>query len=157
MRSLVLFLCLAATSLGAEPNKGTGVELDAPKKIVKNIGFLKVQAKSDGPVNFDVEAQFDDPDVEFSWERLADKTVLVAVPYSRGVIRIEAWRVPGQAGDTLAKTLIEVEPPSPSPRPPSPSRTIRPPSPAGTSPASRRSCGATTTRTPRARSAGRDS
>src|SRR5436309_1471414 len=73
----------------ADPPKAV-LTLDAPKSVPAGSGYFKIRAAAAGPVSFDVEAQFDDQAVVFQSEQLDAATLLVGVPASAGVIRVEA-------------------------------------------------------------------
>jgi hypothetical protein len=123
----------AATPVPARPNVVPGLTLDEPQKLtVGQKSYLKIKAKADGPVTFDVEAQFEDEGVNFEWERLDDLTVLVAVPASKGVIRVAAVAVVALKPTKFAKTYIEIDGPAlPSPSPTKPAQPLAPPKPVG--------------------------
>lgn len=82
--------------------------------VAKIVATVAVADKDKDKVKmvWDVEAQFEDPDVEFDWEvRDGGMAVQVVIPDSRGVIRVSAVAVVnGEPTDArMAKTLITVD------------------------------------------------
>ncbi len=122
--SMVLLCAVALSLVAADGGQGSqkphvvnGLTLTEPttknKPGVARI-VAKVDAKDKGKVKvvWDVEATFEDQDVEFDWEvRDNGLAVQVVIPDSRGVIRISAVAiVDGEPTDTrMAKTVIVVD------------------------------------------------
>lgn len=93
------------------------IVLQAPKSVPSGSGYFKVIAVAGGPVSFDVEAQFDQADAPFQYEQLDAKTVLIGVPASAGVIRVEAAVAVAGGPPVFAKAFIDVTAPA-KPKPP---------------------------------------
>ena len=103
----------------ADPVKEV-ITLDAPKSVLSGSGYLKIHAEAAGLVSFDVEAQFDDETVAFQYEQLDADTLLVGIPASAGVIRVEAATAVDGKAPVFAKAFIAVvAPPKKEPPPPS--------------------------------------
>lgn len=108
----------------APPSPVAALTLKAPATVPAGSGYIKVRATAASAVSFDVEAQFEE-DVTFQYEQLDQYTLLVGVPASAGVIRIEAAVSVAGAAPVFAKAFIEVvavkkkEPPvTPATKPP---------------------------------------
>lgn len=91
----------------ADPPKAV-LTLDAPKSVPAGSGYFKIHATAAGVVAFDVEAQFVDDDALFESEQLDATTLLVGVPASAGVIRVEAAVAVDGKAPVFAKAFIEV-------------------------------------------------
>jgi hypothetical protein len=100
------------------------ITLDAPKSVPAGSGYFKIHASAAGPVSFDVEAQFADADAIFESEQLNASTLLVGVPASAGVIRVEAAVAVDGKAPVFAKAFIEVVAPKPKDPPAAPAKPV---------------------------------
>lgn len=110
---LLLFAGLVLADDSSEQNKVTGLELPEPLEKTRP-GYAKISAKCDAKcdIRWDVEAQFDDADVEFRWElRDEGKSVQVVIPDSSGIIRVTAIAIlDGKfTSQRMAKTYVTVK------------------------------------------------
>ncbi len=92
-----------------------GLELDPPAARTRP-GLArvnaKVSAKADSKVKivWDVEASFEDDDVELDWEvRENGKSIQVVIPDSSGIVRVTAIAVIDGEPTAFAKTAISID------------------------------------------------